>query len=278
MKNMVNQYIKSKLNILNPQTQIIVQPKVSFGDNITIGKNTKVVEIGYGSFLGNNIYIDIPELSIGEYTTIHHSTTMHGYKYIRIGHNVWIGQFCIIDGIGGTTIGNNVGVGAHSQLWSHMKFGDITAGCRWNITKNLMVKDDVWFVGHCIVSPITAEYKSMLMLGGVITSDMKENHIYGGVPAKDLTEDLGTQFKENCSIEHRLETFLNFLYDYEKRGNDISFVQIKEKLDDEYVQGKYTLFSLEERSYIPNRSEEEYRLMKYLLYEKAKFIPKKIAS
>ncbi|MDI6765241.1 MAG: hypothetical protein QME52_00190 [Bacteroidota bacterium] len=271
-----NRYVplqNHKMNILNPVAEITIHPRVLIGENVTIGKNTKKVDIGYGTFLGNNIYIDTPELSIGEYTTIHHSTTIHGYENIKIGHNCWFGQFCIIDGIGGTTIGNNVGVGAHSQLWSHMKFGDMTAGCKWHNTKNLIIKDDVWFVGHCIVCPITAEEKAMLMVGGVVSQDMKANHIYGGVPAKDLTDRIGTQFKEDITIQEKLEIFNNYLREYEKMGNNVSFVRIKDTEAASYVPRKHTLFSISDRSYVPTRSEEEYRLMKFLLYEKAKFIP-----
>ena len=273
MKKQTDQSVMYKFNKLNPSTEVIIQPKVLLGDNIIIGKSTKKVEIGYGSFLGNNIYIDVPELTIGEYTTIHNSTTLHGYQNISIGHNCWFGQFCIIDGVGGTNIGNNVGVGAHSQLWSHMKFGDITGGCKWNITQNLIVENDVWFVGHCIVCPIKAESKSMLMVGGVISRNMKENHVYGGVPAIDLTDKLGTQFNENITVKERLDNFLKFLSEYKKLGNDISFVRIKEDLGSNYKPERHTLFMLEKRLYIPNRSDEEYRLMKYLLYEKAKFLP-----
>ena len=33
--------------------------------------------------------------------------------------------------IGGMNIGNNCGIGAHSQLWSHIKYGDMLEGCRF---------------------------------------------------------------------------------------------------------------------------------------------------
>jgi len=49
-----------------------------------------------------------------------------------------------------------------------------------------MVGNDVWFVGHCVVSPVVVEDKSMSM--SVITKDMKYNEIYAGAPAKPISE------------------------------------------------------------------------------------------
>ena len=109
--------------LLNKDTKFTLADQVTIGKNITFGPNCKSVSIGFGSYLGDDLYIDVPELVIGEYTTIHRGGTIHGYKACNIGHNCWVGQFVIIDSIGGTTIKNNVGIGAHSQLWSHMKFG-----------------------------------------------------------------------------------------------------------------------------------------------------------
>jgi carbonic anhydrase/acetyltransferase-like protein (isoleucine patch superfamily) len=70
------------------------------------------------------IYIDVPNLTIGYYTTIHKNTTIHGYKPCSIGHKLldWY-RIRLFDSIGGATLGNNVGIGAYSQLWSHISSG-----------------------------------------------------------------------------------------------------------------------------------------------------------
>ena len=115
---------------LNKNSKIMVSNRVAFGSNVIFGKNCNTVEIGYGSFIGSDIYIDVPLIKIGDYTTIHRGVTIHGYNSCFIGHNCWIGQYTIIDCIGGANIGNNVGIGAHSQLWSHIKFGDKLVDCQ----------------------------------------------------------------------------------------------------------------------------------------------------
>ena len=110
-----------------------------------ISKNCKFLSIGFGSFIGRDIYIDAESLSIGDYTTIHHGSILQG-KEVSIGHNCWFGHYTIIDGTGGCFIGNNVGVGTHSQLWSHMKFGDKLEGCRFNTQNKLILEDDIFLI------------------------------------------------------------------------------------------------------------------------------------
>ena len=205
-------------------------------DNITIGKNTvieptavikgingnsKKIVIGDNCYIGKNVQIIIDDLEIGDYCKIHHGTNIHCYKPCKIGHNAWIGQYTIIDSIGGTTIGNNCGIGAHSQLWSHIKYGDTLEGCRFFSESPLTIGSDVWFVGHCIVSPVNVRDKSMALVGSVITSDMEVNRIYAGSPAKDITDKVGNQF-QSVTTEEKYQKMISYLQ--EVSLNDIKIV------------------------------------------------------
>ena len=231
------------------------------------GKAKKVV-IGDNTYIGDDVQIMVDEIEIGDYCKIHHHTNIHGYKPIKIGHNAWVGQYTIIDGIGGTTIGNNCGIGAHSQLWSHILFGDDLEGCNYNSNKNLTIGNDCWFVGHCIVSPIVAEDKSMALVGSVITKDMKYNHIYGGSPAKDLTEKIQRQFRE-VSIDEKYEKMLSYLKNFEDTE------KIKVVLDESQISfdDDISYFNVSNRKYTKKLSDTEIKFMKYLLPTKGKFIP-----
>jgi acetyltransferase-like isoleucine patch superfamily enzyme len=231
------------------------------------GKAKKVI-IGDNTYIGDDVQIIVDEIEIGDYCKIHHHTNIHGYKPIKIGHNAWIGQYTIIDGIGGTTIGNNCGIGAHSQLWSHILFGDDLEGCNYNSNKNLTIGNDCWFVGHCIVSPIVAEDKSMALVGSVITKDMKYNHIYGGSPAKDLTEKIQRQFRE-VSIDEKYEKMLSYLKNFEDTE------KIKVVLDESQISfdDDISYFNVSNRKYTKKLLDTEIKFMKYLLPTKGKFIP-----
>jgi len=251
-------------------------------DNITIGKNTvieptavikgingnsKKIVIGDNCYIGKNVQIIIDDLEIGDYCKIHHGTNIHGYKPCKIGHNAWIGQYTIIDSIGGTTIGNNCGIGAHSQLWSHIKYGDTLEGCRFFSESPLTIGNDVWFVGHCIVSPVNVRDKSMALVGSVITSDMEGNRIYAGSPAKDITDKVGNQF-QSVTTEEKYQKMISYLQ--EVSLNDIKIVTSTSHFN---LNDEVTYFDVSTRTYTKKSSENEIKFMNFLLPEKAKFIP-----
>ncbi len=252
-------------------------------EHIVIGKNTIIeptaeirglngnarsIVIGDNCYIGANVQIIIDEFRLGDYSKIHHDTNIHGYKPCYIGHNAWIGQFTIIDSIGGVSIGNNCGIGAQSQLWSHIKYGDTLEGCRFKSEQKLEVGDDVWFVGHCIVSPIIAENKSLALAGSVITSDMKYNRIYGGAPAKDLTDKVGNQFLE-VSLSEKTRKMQEYLVNAGLENSSIEIIQYENEIKSKDI----TYFIMESRSYTKRSTPEEIAFMKFLLPDKAKFVP-----
>lgn len=256
-------------------------------ENLKIGKNVfihpsasirgvsgkaKEINIGDNVYIGDNVQIICDHFSIGDYSKIHHHTNIHGYKSCLIGNNAWIGQYTIIDCIGGMFIGHNCGVGAHSQLWTHIKYGDTLEGCRFLSEKEMRIGNDVWFVGHCIVSPITAEDKSLAMAGSVITKDMKYNEIYAGSPAKSISDKVGFQFVET-SIENkyiRLNEYFNEFQSITKRCDIIKIVQDISEIN---FSDEISYFDVSNRKYKKTSSNDEIEFMKFLLPAKAKFIP-----
>jgi len=242
-------------------------------DNIKIGKNTfisptatlkgKNIVIGDGCYIGDGVQILVDDFKMGDYCKIHNKSTLHGYKPMRIGHNAWIGQGTIIDSIGGTTIGNNCGIGAYSQLWSHIRYGDPLEGCNYNSESPLTIGDDVWFVGHCIVSPIIAKDKSMALVGSVITKDMEYNHIYAGSPAKDITNKIKPQFS-NISILDKRKIMSQF-----KLPDSIKLIED----ETEIIDSNISYFNITNRKYTKRGTEEEFDFMKNLQLKLIKFTP-----
>lgn len=255
----------------------ILADEIDIGRNVVIhpsamitgadGGRARKISIGDNCYIGERVVVRCPEFAIGDYSRIHHDTNVHGYQPCIIGHNAWVGQFCIIDSIGGTRIGNNCGIGAHSQLWSHIKYGDTLEGCRFLSDKPLLVGADVWFVGHCIVSPIVAADRSMAMVGSVVTKDMAENTIYAGSPAKEVSSKIGPQFAP-VTIAGKMDKMRAYLADH---GNDGSLC-IVETQDDFKADGR-TYFAVKSREYLKTGSDEEISFMKYLLPARAKFVP-----
>ncbi len=238
-----------------------------------INGNAKSIVIGDNCYIGEYVQIICDDFSLGDYSKIHHHTNVHGYLPCHIGHNAWIGQYSIIDSIGGTNIGNNCGIGAHSQIWSHIKFGDTLEGCRFLTEKPMNIGNDVWFVGHCIVSPITAEDKSMAMVGSVVTKDMLSNHIYAGSPAKSISDKVGFQFNE-VSMEEKYSKLTTYLEEAISTGivrKDT--IEIVTSTDAINFNNEKTYFDISTRKYKKVRSTDEINFMKFLLPARAKFTP-----
>ena len=226
------------------------------------GKAKRVV-IGDNTYIGDNVQIIIDDFEVGDYCKIHHHTNFHGYKPLKIGHNAWIGQGTIIDSIGGTTIGNNCGIGAYSQLWSHIRYGDPLEGCNYNGSAPLIIGNDVWFVGHCVVSPIVAKDKSMALVGSVVTKDMEENHIYGGSPAKDLTDKVKPQFQP-LSVSERWDLMNKF-----ELPKDIKLIEDDSEIKDSNI----SYFNIITRKYTKRGVDSEVFFMKNLQSNLIKFVP-----
>lgn len=249
-----------------------ISPAATIDPSVTFGPNCRSVKIGHGTRIHRDVYIDVQELEVGDYVTIHHGSVLHG-ENVQIGHNCWIGHYSILDGHGGLlSIGNNVGIGAQSQLWSHMKFGDVMAGCRWNRLSQLVIEDDVWFVGHCIVSPITAYRRSMLMVGGLATRNMEENRVYAGSPAADVTDRFGPQFDE-VSADELERRFLELVAEYSLAGGERASIQLHSGPWPSVPPIDATLFRASTREYLPRYVPEETAFMRFLLYDRAKFLP-----
>ena len=113
----------------------------------------------------------------------------------------------------------------------------------------------------------------MLMLGGVATRDMEENQIYAGVPAKNMSHIFGSQFRERTPEEKKLE-FLALIEDYKTTGKNIAVIGV-EGTDLEVANADLstTKFNLGNRTYLPSYSVEETDFMRFLLYDRAKFLP-----
>jgi acetyltransferase-like isoleucine patch superfamily enzyme len=252
--------------------------KIKIGRDSVIQRFTKIIGIngpshniifGDSVLIGEHVQIIIDELEIKDYSKVHHHVNIHGYLPCSIGNNAWIGQYSIIDSVGGAIIGDNCGIGAHSQLWSHIKYGDTLEGCRFLSQTELSIGDDVWLVGHCIVSPVRIENKAMALVGSVIIKNMEYNTIYGGSPAKPISSRVGYQF-DPISVEEKYSKLTQYL---ENWSGDKQKIKIITDMIEINLTNDVSYFNVNDRKYTKKYTNAEVSFIKYLLPDKAKFIP-----
>lgn len=252
---------------------VVVGRHVSFGKNVVF--NCRRVRIGDGVVFQDNIRIDADVFEIGDYGTFYSSCFVPGPGELRIGHNFWAGTSSIIDALGGTQIGNNVCVAAHSQLWTHMIYGDVMYGCRFHSKKKLVIGDDVWLGAHSLVCPVTIGDRSLVLFGSLVTKDVPSDKTYAGMPAQDVTDKLGPQF-EVTTIENRRKYLDNRLKEYDqKHPEDRVCEKVAIAPDSGCGIGANPdkiVFNVADRTYTKRGSKLENRLMRFLLPD-AKFVP-----
>jgi len=274
----VRERFKNLLYFARGRPPVFLTKDVVIGRGCSIGSGCvfrcKRVRIGDGAWIRNDVLIEAEDLQIGDFATIYQGAFFPGGT-VQVGHNFWAGSNTIIDGRGGMTIGNNVCVGVQSQLWTHMIFGDVVFGCRFRSEKEMVVGDDVWFSGRCFVAPIRAGARSLAMAGSVVTHDMAEDRVYSGVPATDMTDKFGPQFRQT-TVEERFAALVPRLDAFAKEHGfdsyrDVSCVVASEAELWSASKGKIA-FNITDRSYRKLGSDLERRLLRFLLPE-AKFVP-----
>jgi acetyltransferase-like isoleucine patch superfamily enzyme len=237
------------LGTINARQLFIGKGVVIEKDVLITGRNgpAEIVMLGDFCYIGRHTRIIVPEFRLGDYSKLHAFSYANGENPLRIGRNCWIGGNSVLDSMGGLDIDDNVGIGAHSQIWSHIQFGDIIEGCRFFSKKYMKIESDAWFVGHCIVSPVEVGKKSMAFAGSVITKDMLPNRVYAGVPAVDITDKVGPQFEER-SIEEKTRSLQSLIDAFVSEN-----VQFKDQLmaiqSPLEIKEGVTCFNLSDRTY-----------------------------
>jgi acetyltransferase-like isoleucine patch superfamily enzyme len=194
---MTNHVYEPKLLGRIDAEEVIVGQGVVIEESVLIsgphGPARRVV-LGDFCYIGRHTRILTPEFSLGDYSKLNAFSFAHGTQPMHIGRNCWIGGAVVLDSNGGLDLDDNVGIGAHSQVWTHIQFGDLVEGCRFYSRKYMHVGKDAWLVGHCILSPVRVGERSMALVGSVVTHDMEAGRVYAGVPAVDVTDRTGPQF------------------------------------------------------------------------------------
>ena|SRR5437868_3551554 len=109
-------------------------------------------------------------------------------RFIQIGKNVFINHACSFLDMGGITIEDEVLLGPKVNLITENHPFD-PANRRALICKPIVIKRKAWIGAAATILPgVTIGENSIIAAGAVVTKDVPDNTIVGGVPAKIIKE------------------------------------------------------------------------------------------
>jgi len=105
---------------------------------------------------------------------------------LRLGDNVSIGEFTHIRASGGVTIGSRVLIASHAVITSRGHPKELP---RYGVIVDAPVRidDDVWIGAGAIILPGAHIHRGAIVAAGaVVTGNVDEMSIFGGVPARKI--------------------------------------------------------------------------------------------
>lgn len=120
---------------------------------------------------------------LGRNTAIKRNVEIRMPWRIEIGDGCVVNHDVLLDGRGGLLIGNNVDIAQEVNIWSaqHDYNSDVYAG----VSKITKIDDYVWIASRASILPGVHIHKgAVVACGAVVTKDVPEMAIVGGVPAK----------------------------------------------------------------------------------------------
>ncbi len=163
------------------------------------------IRLGNGAYIDEGVYIHaMPNgVEISDGALVMHGAVLHVYNFrgiphsgIKIGQDSLVGEYTVIRGQGGVTLGNRVYTSPFCQLIAvnHVFDDPSRSFIEQGLTaEGIVVEDDVWIgSGAIITDGVRIGRGAVVAAGAVVTKDVAPYTVVGGVPAKLIRTIDGT--------------------------------------------------------------------------------------
>lgn len=167
--------------------------RLRFANHITLCK---------GVYLDQGVYLHACPggISLGENTIVMHGAVLHVYNFrglpaskITVGRDSLIGEYSVIRGQGGVTIGDRVYTSPFTQILAvnHIFSDPARPFVDQGITaEGIVIEDDVWLGAGAIINDgVRVGKGAVVASGAVVTKDVAPHTVVAGVPAR-LIKDI----------------------------------------------------------------------------------------
>ena len=155
------------------------------------------IRLGRGVYLDESSYLHAcpAGIQIGDQTIVMHGAILHVYNFrglphagITIGKDSLIGEYTVIRGQGGVSIGDRVYTSPFTQILAvNHRYQDPTRPfVDQGITaEGIVIEDDVWIGSSAVITDgVRIGKGSVIAAGAVVTHDVPAHTVAAGVPAK----------------------------------------------------------------------------------------------
>ncbi len=162
------------------------------------------IRLHRGVYLDEGVYLHARPrgIEIGENTFVMNHSELHVYNFrrlphagIKIGKNCLIGEFNVLRGQGGITMGDNVYTSPFVQIVAvnHVYDDPTRPIIAQGITaQGILIDNDAWIgSGAVILDGVHIGQGAVVAAGAVVTSDVPAHTVVGGVPAKVIKKITG---------------------------------------------------------------------------------------
>jgi acetyltransferase-like isoleucine patch superfamily enzyme len=171
------------LLFIDSNVKIYHKNRIKFSNNLTVKRGAVINALSSkGIVFGKNV-------SVGKYAIIECTGVLSNLgEGLVIGDNSNIGDFNFIGVRGEIVIGNNVLFGPRVSLHAEnhvIERTDIPIKNQGESRKGINIEDDCWIgSGAVILDGVKIGKGSVIAAGSVVTKDIAEYSVVGGVPAK----------------------------------------------------------------------------------------------
>ena len=163
------------------------------------------IRLGRGVYIDQGAYLHAcPRgIELGDRTIVMHGAVLHVYNFrnmphsgIKIGKDSLVGEYSVIRGQGGVTIGDRVYTSPFTQIIAvnHVFDDPDRPFIEQGITaEGIVIEDDVWLgAGAIITDGVRVGKGAVVAAGSVVTKDVLPHTVVGGVPARLIKTIDGT--------------------------------------------------------------------------------------
>lgn len=126
-------------------------------------------------------------MRIGKGSSLHMGIRFYNPEYIEIGEDSIVGEGVVLDGRDKLVIGNHVDIASEVMIYNAKH--DVRDPSFRAICAPVVIQDYVFIGPRAIILPgVTIKRGAVVGAGAVVTKNVEENVIVGGVPAKQIGE------------------------------------------------------------------------------------------